>query len=233
MAKKPGRVSKIKKATLVAGAVAAIGGAGWLGVSFGGGKPINVPTYKAIKVIDGDTFDTDVKQLIRIASVDAPELDSCGGEEAKKELERLILDKDVYLKVFYRDSTRLMAVVYTKDGLVAEKMLASGWAELHGQNGAGGQDLIAVTKKVQAEKRGVFSNKCTQTINPEKPNCKIKGNRNPDNKKKIYYFPGCNIYDTVLVQLHHGDQWFCTETEAKKAGFTKAERCPDKYQPSR
>jgi len=206
---------------------AAVGG--FLGLSFNGNKPINVPAYRATQVIDGDTFDTDVKQLIRIASVDAPELDRCGGAEAKKELEKLILGKDIYLKVIYRDSSRLFAIVYTKDGLVAEKMLASGWAELHGQSGAGGLNLGTVTKKAQSEKLGGFGEKCTQASNPEKPSCKIKGNLNPDNKRMIYYFPGCNIYSTAIVQLHHGDQWFCTEAEAKKAGFVKAERCPERY----
>jgi hypothetical protein len=29
-----------------------------------------------------------------------------------------------------------------------------------------------------------------------------------------------------LIQLHQGDQWFCTEKEAVKAGFVKAGGCP-------
>lgn len=233
MPKKPSRFSSLKKSAIIAAAAATVAGAGWLGVTFGRGRPILVPAYKVTKVIDGDTFDTDARQLIRIASIDAPELDQCGGKEAKEALEKLILDKDVYIKAVYRDSTRLMSMVYTKDGSVAEKMLTFGWAELHGTSGAGGLNLFEVTKKSQAEKRGIFSEKCTQTTNSDKPNCKIKGNRNPDNKNMIYYFPGCNIYSTVIVQLHHGDQWFCTEAQAQKAGFTKSKRCPEKYQPAR
>ena len=226
MPKSPGRLAKLKTVGLVAVAAATIGGA--LGVSFGGNQPINVPAYRAEKVIDGDTFMTEEIQYIRNNTYDAPELDMCGGPEAKKELEKLILGKDVFLKVFFHDSTsRLMSSVYTKDGLVATKMLESGWVELNDRGNLDLPELKIARDKAQAEKRGLFSEKCTQTINLDKPSCLIKANYGRD--KKTYFFPGCNNYDVTMVQLHHGDQWFCTEAAAKKAGFTKAQNCPDRY----
>lgn len=216
---------------LVAAAALTIGGV--LGVSFYGHKPIDVPAYRAIRVIDGDTFETEEKQHIRLASIDAPELSLCGGEEAKKELEKLVFKQDIYLKIIYHESNgRQIAIVYTKDGLVAEKMLAVGWAEIHDREGTGEPELTAATQKARAEKLGVFSEQCTQVVNPDKPNCLIKanvkqsGNINLNLSDNSYYLPECNFYDTVKVQLHHGDQWFCTEAEAKKAGFVKAGRCP-------
>jgi hypothetical protein len=32
-------------------------------------------------------------------------------------------------------------------------------------------------------------------------------------------------YETAIVQEDKGEKWFCTEAEAKKAGFTKAKTC--------
>lgn len=89
MSKKPGRFSKLKKAAVAA----AIGTAGILSVTFANSKkPLFVPAYRVAQVIDGDTFDTEEHQAIRLAAIDALELDECGGKEAKKELERLILN---------------------------------------------------------------------------------------------------------------------------------------------
>ncbi|OIN89888.1 hypothetical protein COW80_02795 [Candidatus Beckwithbacteria bacterium CG22_combo_CG10-13_8_21_14_all_01_47_9] len=233
MPKKTKRFSKLKTAGLIA---AAAGAVGLLGVSFGGRKPINVPAYRAEKVIDGDTFDTEEHQAVRLAAVDASELDECGGKEAKEELERLILNQDIYLKVIWHDSSRQTAFVYTKNGSVDEAMLASGWGELHGQSyqpAVDKQKLALASQKAQKEKMGLFSEQCTQSVNPKNPNCAIKGNSSDRNGTKIYFFPGCQLYNKTYVQPHHNDQWFCTEAAAKKAGFTKAERCPERYEPTR
>jgi endonuclease YncB( thermonuclease family) len=229
MRKKSGRFSKLKKAGIVAAVAAS---AGLLSVSFNGNKPFFLPAYRAVQVFDGDTFETEEYQNIRLASINAPEFGLCGSEQSKKELEKLILNKDIYLKVVYRDSSREVGIVYTKDGLVAEKMLASGWAELQDREGVGGPELTEATQKARSEKRGVFGTLCTQETNYKQPNCKIKANVGA-NDEHFYHFPGCNHYNTVSVQLHHGDQWFCTEAEAKKAGFVKAERCPDRYVPEK
>ncbi len=233
MVKKSGRISRLKKGAVIAAAAATIGGGAWLSVSFNGSKPFLLPAYRAEEVIDGDTFMTKEIQYIRANTYDAPELDMCGGQEAKKELEKLILGKDIYLKVNYHDSGgRLMASVYTKNGLVATKMLESGWVELNDRGNLDLPELKIARDKAEAEKRGLYSELCTQTINKENPKCKIKANVGR-NDAKIYSFPGCNIYNIVSVQLHHGDQWFCTEAEAKKAGFRKAENCPDRYVPEK
>lgn len=225
MAKKPSRFSKLKKTAAVIAASA--GAIGVLSVSFGGGKPVNVPAYREIRVIDGDTFVTAENQNIRLAGVDAPELDLCGSDQAKKELEKLILDQDLYLKVIYHDSSREMAYVYTQDGLLDEAIAKSGWVEIHGLGGLSLKEkagLILANQQARLAKRGIYSQLCSQKTNPENPNCAIKGN--VESRGKKYHFPGCNLYTKIEVQLFHGDQWFCTEAQAQKAGFTKAERCP-------
>ena len=35
-----------------------------------------------------------------------------------------------------------------------------------------------------------------------------------------------NRYDFVIIEKDKGEQWFCSEEEAKAAGYTKAKSCP-------
>lgn len=49
---------------------------------------------KVIRVIDGDTFATDTR-YIRLANVDAPEINSQGGRAATRKLQSLINGKTV------------------------------------------------------------------------------------------------------------------------------------------
>ena len=65
------------------------------------------------KVLDGDTFVTEDKNVVRFDSLDAPELAFCGGEQAKKELEKLVLGKRVKIDAQVRDvNGRTVATVY-------------------------------------------------------------------------------------------------------------------------
>ena len=223
MAKSKSSPTKLKSLGLIA--LSTITG-GFLTLTFKGNTKINVPAYHAVRVIDGDTFETTEKQWIRISGIDAPETGMCGSKEAKQALEKLILNKDIYLKVTYHDSTRLMAIVYTKDGLVATKMISSGRAEFINKDDYKIPEMAQASKYAQSQKLGLFGPPCTQETNPQNPKCLIKGN-NTTLSGPTYHLPGCNSYAGTKVQLHHGDQWFFTEEEAIKAGYTKAKNCPD------
>ncbi len=218
------RLSKLKFAG-VALTAAAVGAS--LFLSFGKGKPqIPVPSYSAVRVFDGDTFETKEKQYIRRSGIDTPELGQCGSDEAKKALEKLILGKPLYIKVFYHIGSRKMGLVYTDEGLVSTAMLASGWAELNDRENLDLQELKNATNQAREKKIGVFSGLCTQETNPKDPTCSIKANVTT-NGLPTYHFPGCQTYATTKLELHHGDRWFCTEKEAVKAGFRRAETCPN------
>ena len=59
---------------------------------------------KVIKVIDGDTFLTDKrKNPVRLADVDTPEKRQPGYQDAKKELEKLTLNKEISIDTVARD----------------------------------------------------------------------------------------------------------------------------------
>lgn len=55
--------------------------------------------------------------------------------------------------------------------------------------------------------------------------CSIKGNIASD-KEKIYHLSGCASYNATIVDTSKGERWFCTEKEAKDAGWRKAKNCP-------
>lgn len=215
-------LSKRKIAGIIAGA--AIVGASVF-VTFHGKKPVELPAYTAVRVFDGDTFETAEKQYIRLSGINSPETGLCGSREAKAALEDLILGHPLYIKILYHIGSRAMGLVYTKDGFVNAAMLSSGWAELNDKDNLDLPEMVAATKLAREEERGVFGKLCTLETNSDKPSCVIKANVTSNNVP-TYHIPGCKSYGATSVQLHHGDRWFCTEAEAQKAGFRRAKTCP-------
>ncbi|MBU7046186.1 MAG: thermonuclease family protein [Theionarchaea archaeon] len=83
-------------------------------------------------VIDGDTFILETGETVRLIGIDAPELSQPGGEESRKYLARLILNKGVTLKRGYEDRdkyNRLLRFVYLCNLCVNEEMIRQGYAE--------------------------------------------------------------------------------------------------------
>jgi hypothetical protein len=50
------------------------------------------------------------------------------------------------------------------------------------------------------------------------PSCAIKGNVNSKGDR-IYHVPGWRDYDRTTIKPEEGDRWFCTDQEARDAGF--------------
>lgn len=225
LAKKKGNWGR---AIAVSAAALAASGTLWYLTGTNGVK-ISVPSYRAMRVIDGDTFETEERQLIRLTGIDAPEIKNCNGPEAKQALEQLVLNQNLYVKVIYRDgSHRLISHVYNDDGLVSEQMIKTGMAYSTG-TAIKDPSLGQAAAVAREAKLGIYSPKCTQETNPNSKTCVIKGNlRIPGNGDKTYHFPGCGNYNQTLVELYKGDQWFCTEELAKKAGFVKGADCFEK-----
>lgn len=104
-----------------------VAGSGFLLIG-SGKKKTPVPAYHVERVIDGDTFVTAEKLSVRLADIDAPDLQYCGGVEAKQELERLIFGKPIYLKVLFKDQfSRLISSVFSSDNDVSVRMAEGGF----------------------------------------------------------------------------------------------------------
>lgn len=179
------------------------------------------------RIIDGDTFIVAGNRQVRLMSVNAPEVGLCGSDQATAKLTELISGKKVRLAGDINDTFgRLLALVYVDNLLVNQEMISTGWARFTSTASPESENLKAAFNQAKEEKVGIFSNLCLQNTNPKNSKCNIKGNVREG--KKTYFFPGCGNYSNVALELDQGDQWFCNETEAVAAGFTKAANCYDK-----
>ena len=50
--------------------------------------------------------------------------------------------------------------------------------------------------------------------------CRIKGNIRKSGR--IYHLPGTASYDDTRIDPSKGERWFCTESEAREAGWRPA-----------
>jgi micrococcal nuclease len=189
--------------------------------------------YSVQRIIDGDTFVVDEPSMsagrqIRLMSVNAPEVGLCGADEATALLTKLLAGKKVRLAGELNDHFgRFLALVYVDDQLVNEEMILSGWARFTSTASIESEKLKAAFQSAKSANLGVFSPKCYQSKNPLNSKCDIKGNVREGSK--TYFFPGCGNYSNVALELDQGDQWFCSEKEAVKAGFTRAANCHADY----
>ena len=160
--------------------------------------------------------------------LDAPELENCGGAEAKDFLTNLVKDKKIVLKENILDQYgRPMALVYLNNQSINLKMIQSGWARYHSDNTELTEELKAAASEIKAQKIGIYGPDCYQTENLAQPECNIKANidKNSYTNNKKYYLPNCAQYDFTIIEKDIGESWFCTEKQAQAAGFIKAETC--------
>lgn len=190
---------------------------------FGGSLPSS--GVRVIGVIDGDTVVLEGKSRVRLRYVDAPEKGLCGYEQATRELERLAMGKMVRIEETVPDTYgRGMALVYAGNTLINKEMVASGWVRFHHDTSAVTEEVKAVSDTARREKRGIYG-ACQSTENTDNPKCTIKGNIDKSTDTHIYYVPGCAQYPFTVVEKDIGEQWFCSEAEARKAGYVKSKTC--------
>lgn len=183
---------------------------------------------KVIGVIDGDTIVLENKTRLRLRHIDAPELENCGGEQAKQFVSSLVNGKTISIEEQIPDQMgRAMGLVYVDKILVNDKLLEAGWARYHSDKTTKTELLKSVFNLAKTKKLGIFSKLCFSETNLENPNCIIKGNLENKDKfgRKLYYLPNCAQYKFVQVEKDLGERWFCTEKEAIAAGYIKAGTC--------
>ena len=54
--------------------------------------------------------------------------------------------------------------------------------------------------------------------------CDIKGNISYNTGEKIYHVPGQQYYSRTKINTSYGERWFCTEAEARAAGWRRSKR---------
>jgi len=100
-------------------------------------SPSNKQTAVATRIIDGDTFEIESGEKVRLICVDAPEQEQEGYEAAKQFLEDLILNKTIKLQKDVSDKdkyNRLLRYVYVSNGkeevFVNKLLVQEGHAEV-------------------------------------------------------------------------------------------------------
>lgn len=189
-------------------------------------RPASSGDLLVIGVIDGDTLVMDGKVRLRLRHLDAPELEFCGGEEAKDLLTQLVDQKKIRVEEKIMDQQgRPMALIYLDDTLINQTMLESGWVRYHSDQTSQTEAIQAAANKAKADRLGIYNPKCYQKENSANPKCNIKGNIDKSTKVRKYYLPNCAQYAFTIVEKDIGEDWFCTEKDAQAAGFTKAATC--------
>jgi micrococcal nuclease len=195
-------------------------------------------TVAVVGVVDGDTIKVrvgGVTERVRVVGIDTPELrgGECYAQQAASRMQSLVQGKRVRLT---RDPTqadrdrygRLLRHVALPDGRrVAQLLIAGGFGEEYTYDlPYAGRDAYRAAEEVaRAGGKGIWSSGCRAPVvaAPGDPGtCLIKGNIASDGER-IYHLPGQRYYDVTIVSEAKGERWFCTEQEARDAGWRPAE----------
>ena len=123
------------------------------------------------RVIDGDTIELSSGERVRYIGIDTPERGECFYEQAKKENEKLVLNKQVKLvkDVSQTDKYgRLLRYVYVKDLFVNLYLIKNGYAVLatYPPDVSHQQQFLKAQKHARIKKLGLWSkNTCNKNIN--------------------------------------------------------------------
>ena len=198
------------------------------------------------KITDGDSFEIGAMR-VRLFGVDAPEgRQSCTregrawacGNEAARKLKSLIGDRTVTCtKRDVDDYGRIVAVCNSGGVDLGAEMARSGLAVAYRRYS---NDYVDEENAARAAQRGLWAGEFTRpedyrrnerentapqarsAPSPQqrapRDGCYIKGNINGDDEH-IYHVPGTSSYDDTVVDESKGERWFCTESEAKAAGW--------------
>ena len=200
------------------------------------------------RVIDGDTLDIS-GQRIRLHGIDAPESKQrcragrseieCG-REATKALRRIIARESVTCEERDVDRYgRIVAVCLNSDGEdINAAMVAQGWALAYRQFS---DDYVDQEGEAREAGLGMWRGRfvapwdwrrgdrlmAAQPARPANDNaasqCLIKGNISSKGEK-IYHVPGGAYYGRTKISRAKGERFFCSEAEARVAGWRASRR---------
>jgi len=198
----------------------------------------------AARVIDGDTLAV-AGTTIRLFGIDAPErTQGCevGGRSwpcgiwAGQQLARLIDGQPV--SCAGRDTDRygrMVARCTGPGGDLGAAMVEQGAALAYRRYGL---DYVGQEERARRAQRGLWGSDGLQTQDPAAfraagradggetqsapAGCVIKGNISASGR--IYHRPGQRDYDRTRIDPVRGERWFCSEAEARAAGWRAARR---------
>lgn len=72
-----------------------------------------------------------------------------------------------------------------------------------------------------ADYRNVLSDSTPMPLSSNASSCDIKGNISASGER-IYHLPGQEYYSRTRVDIGRGERWFCSEEEARSAGWRRS-----------
>lgn len=197
-----------------------------------------------VEITDGDSFEIG-STSVRLFGIDAPEgRQSCTrdgrdwacGTEAARKLRGLTGDRAVTCtQRDVDDYGRIVAVCRSGSTDLAAEMARSGFATAYRRYSS---DYVDEENEAKAARRGIWAGEFTspeayrrdvapaqrrsetqqRTPQSSRDGCNVKGNINGDGER-IYHVPGSPSYDDTAIDESRGERWFCTEAQARAAGW--------------
>ncbi|GMA39849.1 thermonuclease family protein [Mobilicoccus caccae] len=197
-------------------------------------------------VVDGDTIHARIGgkvEKIRVIGVDTPELAKrqCYATQAKAATTQLVYRKTVVLRADRTQPNRdvhgrlLRHVILTDGTKLGQRLISNGFGrELTvGKPYIGQPTYRKDQARAKAKKRGLWKacGSPAPVLTRPKPapkpapkpvaGCTIKGNIANDGEK-IYHKPGQRYYNATKIDRSKGERMFCSEAEARRAGWRPA-----------
>ncbi|WP_119419756.1 thermonuclease family protein [Desertibaculum subflavum] len=195
-------------------------------------------------VIDGDTLEIH-GQRIRLHGIDAPESaqtckDDRGGshrcgQRAALALSNKIGERPVACAPRGTDRyQRIIAVCHLGGEDLNAWLVSVGWAIAYRRFST---DYVSHEDAAREAKRGLWAGTFTppeewrraqgssapSSASDQKSGCLIKGNISSKGER-IYHVPGGDFYDQTRIDPLKGERMFCSEAEARAAGWRRSKR---------
>jgi endonuclease YncB( thermonuclease family) len=192
-----------------------------------------------VAVIDGDTIRVG-GETVRLFAIDAPELDqTCRRSEgevwrcgtwARREVRRLFEGRRATCDPIGTDQYgRTVAICAVGGQDMGGVLVANGYARAYLRYS---DRYLETEKAAVVAGRGIFGSDMAAPEDhraAERPppqaapgGCSIKGNISQSGY--IYHVPGQENYADTQINERRGERWFCSETEARAAGWRRARR---------
>ena len=196
---------------------------------------LNCPC-KVVKVTDGDTVNvldqTKTQHKIRLGGIDAPERSQDFGRKSTENLAKYVAGQNIEVEYDKRDRYGRIIGKLLKDGRDINLLQVKdgfAWHYKYYQKDQTPLDrTLYSTAEIEARKKklGLWSVKAIPpwewrrkgSQESTKEGCNIKGNINSKGDR-IYHVPGRSSYGPTRINEAKGERWFCSEKEAKAAGW--------------
>lgn len=186
-------------------------------------------------VADGDTLTVSIdgeRHRVRLHQIDAPEHDQPGAAAARRALAAKVDGQYVRLAVVTVDDYgRLVAGVSLGERDINRELVREGhaWAfrryledrSLLDDEAAARRTGRGLWREADPVAPWQWRQQQRDRTSGARPDCRIKGNINRRGER-IYHRPGDRSYAQTRISTARGERWFCSEREAREAGWRAA-----------